>query len=141
MPCTEIPATRRRRRRSPSRSQVAREPARSWRTRSASSSEEKRGRVVPLVPSPTTSSTRDATPAALTGGRLLARNAAWNLITQCAPLAVAFVTIPVLIAGIGTDRFGVLTLAWITLGYFSLFDLGLGRALTKLVADALGRGE
>jgi O-antigen/teichoic acid export membrane protein len=83
---------------------------------------------------------RDATPAALTGGRLLARNAAWNLVTQCAPMAVAIVTIPVLIAGIGTDRFGVLTLAWITLGYFSLFDLGLGRALTKLVADELGRG-
>src|SRR4051812_17792004 len=55
-------------------------------------------------------------------------------------MAVAIVTIPVLIEGIGTDRFGVLTLAWIALGYFSLFDLGLGRALTKLVADELGRG-
>jgi O-antigen/teichoic acid export membrane protein len=78
---------------------------------------------------------------ALTSGRLLARNAAWNLATQCAPMAVAVVTIPVLIAGIGTERFGVLTLSWIILGYFSLFDLGLGRALTKLVAESLGNGR
>jgi O-antigen/teichoic acid export membrane protein len=56
-------------------------------------------------------------------------------------MALALVTIPVLIAGIGTDRFGVLTLAWILLGYFSLFDLGLGRALTKLVAERLGQGQ
>jgi O-antigen/teichoic acid export membrane protein len=77
---------------------------------------------------------------ALTSGRLLARNAAWNLAAQGVPMAVAIVTIPVLIAGIGTDRFGVLTLAWIFLGYFSLFDLGLGRALTKLVAERLGQG-
>ena len=49
-------------------------------------------------------------------------------------------TIPVLIRGLGTDRFGVLTLVWVVLGYFSLFDLGLGRALTKLVAERLGLG-
>jgi O-antigen/teichoic acid export membrane protein len=82
-----------------------------------------------------------STPSALTGGRLLAGNAAWNLATQCAPMAVAVVTVPVLIAGIGTERFGILTLAWIVLGYFSLFDFGLGRALTKLVAEKLGLGE
>jgi O-antigen/teichoic acid export membrane protein len=76
----------------------------------------------------------------LTNGRLLARNAALNLAAQGVPMAVAIVTIPALIAGIGTDRFGVLTLAWIFLGYFSLFDLGLGRALTKLVAERLGQG-
>src|SRR5262249_4199137 len=73
--------------------------------------------------------------------RLLARNAVGNLVTQCAPMAVALLTIPLLIEGIGKDRFGVLTLAWIVLGYFSLFDLGLGRALTRLVAAKLGLGE
>jgi O-antigen/teichoic acid export membrane protein len=41
----------------------------------------------------------------------------------------------------GVERFGVLSLAWIVVGYFSLFDLGIGRALTKLVADKLGSGE
>lgn len=80
------------------------------------------------------------TPSGLTSGRLLARNAVWNLLSQCAPMAAAVLTIPVLIAGLGTDRFGVLTLSWMVLGYFSLFDLGLGRALTKMVAEKLGLG-
>jgi O-antigen/teichoic acid export membrane protein len=77
----------------------------------------------------------------LTSGRLLARNALGNLASQCGPMAVAVLTVPLLIGGLGTDRFGVLTLAWMLLGYFSLFDLGLGRALTKLVAEKLGRGQ
>jgi len=48
---------------------------------------------------------------------------------------------PILIKGLGTDRFGVLTLAWAVIGYASFFDLGLGRALTQLVASKLGAGE
>lgn len=35
----------------------------------------------------------------------------------------------------------MLTLAWTVVGHFSLFDLGLGRALTKLVAERLGAGR
>src|SRR4051812_20078598 len=82
----------------------------------------------------------ESAPESLTSGRVLARNAVWNLLSQVAPMAAAIFTIPVLIAGLGTDRFGVLTLAWMVLGYFSLFDLGLGRALTKMVAEKLGLG-
>lgn len=78
---------------------------------------------------------------ALTSGRVLARNAAGNLLSQCVPMAVAIISMPWLIRGLGNDRFGVMTLAWMVLGYFSLFDLGLGRALTKMVAEKLGKGE
>ncbi|NIP58771.1 MAG: flippase, partial [Gemmatimonadetes bacterium] len=28
--------------------------------------------------------------------------------------------------------------AWVVIGYFSLFDLGIGRSLTQLVSDRLG---
>ncbi|MCO4883473.1 MATE family efflux transporter, partial [Paraburkholderia caribensis] len=35
----------------------------------------------------------------------------------------------------------LLTIAWMVVGYFNLFDLGLGRALTKLVADRIGAGH
>ena len=56
-------------------------------------------------------------------------------------MVVAVVTIPLLIRGLGVARFGVLSLAWIVIGYFSLFDFGIGRALTKLVADKIGAGE
>src|SRR2546422_3470003 len=64
----------------------------------------------------------------------------WNLLGQAVPLAVAVVAIPVLLRGLGTDRFGVLTLAWVVIGYFSLFDLGISRALTKVVAEESARG-
>ncbi len=77
----------------------------------------------------------------LTSGRLLARHTLFNLIGQGAPLIIALFTIPLLIKGLGIDRFGVLTLAWVVIGYFSLFDFGLGRALTKLVAEKLGEGR
>lgn len=74
----------------------------------------------------------------LTNGSLLARNTVWNLVGQVAPLGAAFFAVPLLIRHIGTDRFGILTIAWIVVGYFSLFDLGLGRAMTVLVAQSLG---
>jgi O-antigen/teichoic acid export membrane protein len=77
----------------------------------------------------------------LTGGRLLAGNVIWNMIGNGAPMIVAVVCIPILIRELGKERFGVLALAWALIGYASLFDLGLGRALTQLVAKKLGAGE
>src|SRR6267378_1940730 len=77
----------------------------------------------------------------LTSSRLLARNTIWNLVGSGAPMLVAVFCIPILIRGLGNERFGVLTLAWALIGYASLFDLGLGRALTQLVAKKLGAGE
>lgn len=75
----------------------------------------------------------------LTAGNLLAKNTILNLLGQGLPLLVALFAIPLLIKHLGTERFGVLTLIWVITGYFSLFDLGLGRALTQLVADRLGQ--
>lgn len=80
-------------------------------------------------------------PSNFTGGRRLVRNVFWNLLGIGAPLLVALVAIPRLIDGLGTARFGVLTLAWMIVGYFSLFDLGIGRALTKMVAEKLGKED
>ena len=77
----------------------------------------------------------------LTSGHHLTRNVLWNLLGAAAPLLVAIAAIPVLIDGLGITRFGVLTITWMVVGYFSLFDLGLGRALTKLVAEKLGKGQ
>lgn len=74
----------------------------------------------------------------LTSVKLLARNTIINLIGFGAPLLVAIFAIPFLIGGLGTDRFGILTLVWAAIGYFGLFDLGLGRALTQIVAKKLG---
>jgi O-antigen/teichoic acid export membrane protein len=74
----------------------------------------------------------------VTSSRLLARNTLYNTAAQLVPMLAAVVAIPILIHGLGADRFGVLTLAWAVIGYFSLFDLGLSRALTHAVASRLG---
>src|SRR5437867_10197401 len=70
--------------------------------------------------------------------RRLARNAVWNLLSLTAPMLVALGAVPALIRTLGAERFGILTLAWMLIGYCSLFDLGLGRALTKLVSQGPG---
>ncbi|MBD3257395.1 oligosaccharide flippase family protein, partial [candidate division GN15 bacterium] len=74
---------------------------------------------------------------------LLARNTVFNLVGTVMPLGLAVIAIPLLVAHMGTERFGVLTLAWMVSGYFNLFDLGIGRATTKFVADyrAMGRRD
>src|SRR5689334_23058110 len=77
----------------------------------------------------------------LTSGRLLARNTLWSIASLAAPLLVALVAVPILIHSIGLDRFGVLSVAWMLIGYFSLFDFGIDQGLTKMVADRLATGE
>ena len=79
--------------------------------------------------------------APLTSGRVLARNTVWNLLGHGVPLLVALSAIPILIEKLGTERFGVLSLVWMVVGYFSVFDLGIGRATTKYVAENIARHE
>jgi O-antigen/teichoic acid export membrane protein len=71
-------------------------------------------------------------------GQLLLRNVGWNFLGTVAPLLAAVYAIPLLITGMGTARFGVFSLAWVIVGYFGFFDLGLGRAVTRLVAERVG---
>ncbi|MBI4500140.1 MAG: flippase [Gemmatimonadetes bacterium] len=73
--------------------------------------------------------------------RKLIQNAGLNLLGSGFPLLLSLVTIPIIIKGLGLDRFGILSLAWGVVGYFGLFDLGLGRATTRFMAQAWGRGD
>jgi O-antigen/teichoic acid export membrane protein len=74
-------------------------------------------------------------------GRLLARNTLLNLIGQATPLLVGVITLPFIVHGLGAERYGLLSLSWVVLAYFTIFDLGLGRAATKFVAEALAKGD
>ena len=67
--------------------------------------------------------------------RSLIRNTLWNLAGTLVPLLIGLVAIPFLLRSLGIERFGMLSLIWMLTGYFGLLDLGLGRALTKLVAE------
>lgn len=70
----------------------------------------------------------------------LKRNTLWNLAGTGLPLLLGAITIPYLINRTGVEAFGVLTLVWALIGYFSLFDFGLGRALTQQVAAVRSAG-
>jgi len=73
--------------------------------------------------------------------KIIFRNTVLNFFGLIVPLAVGFVTIPLVVRALGNDRFGILALVWVVFGYFGLFDLGLGRTTTRYIADALGRNE
>ncbi len=77
----------------------------------------------------------------LTRGRLLAANVGLNLAGWFLPALSALVAIPALVHGMGAERFGLLSLAWTIVGYFSAFDLGIGRALTQALAERVGAGD
>ena len=59
----------------------------------------------------------------------------WNLIGSILPMTIGLLCIPFLIKHIGVERFGILTLIWTLIGYFSIFDFGIGRALTYSVSN------
>jgi O-antigen/teichoic acid export membrane protein len=65
---------------------------------------------------------------------MIGRNAALNLVGHAAPLVAAIFIVPPLVARLDAERFGFLALAWALVGYLALFDLGIGRALTRVVA-------
>lgn len=67
----------------------------------------------------------------------LIRHSVYNLLGLGLPLLTAVFSIPVLIRELGDARFGLLTLIWAVVSYLSLFDLGLGRALTQHLAVML----
>jgi len=95
--------------------------------------------ISPAAPPEVSEPSPVAPPAHLTSGRLLAGNTLWNMVGLGLPMVVGVFCLPVLKRSLGTDRLGLITLAWAVIGYFGLFDFGLSRALTKLMAERLGQ--
>ena len=61
-------------------------------------------------------------------------NAFWSLTGQTGALLAALFAFPVVLHNLGPDLFGLVSLVWLMVGYFGIFDLGLGRTFTHLVS-------
>ncbi|MFZ6758632.1 flippase [Undibacterium sp. Ji50W] len=71
----------------------------------------------------------------------LKRNTIWNLLGNGLPLIAAAAFTPYTLRQLGNEAFGVLTLIWALIGYFSLFDFGTGRALTYEISKLRSAGQ
>lgn len=68
----------------------------------------------------------------------VSRSILWNVCGSALPLAVGLAVIPTIVRRLGVERFGLLSVIWMMIGYFSLLDLGVSRTLTKVTADRIG---
>jgi O-antigen/teichoic acid export membrane protein len=71
----------------------------------------------------------------------IARNTILNFGGLSFPLLVGVAVMPVITRNLGPTRFGLLGLTLALLEYSGLFDLGLGRATTKHVAERIATGD
>ena len=71
------------------------------------------------------------------GSRLIARDSFLNLLSAVLPLLAALVAIPITIREYGLDRYGVILICQVVLGYFAFVDFGLGKATSRFLAEAI----
>lgn len=68
-------------------------------------------------------------------------SAIFNLFGQVLPAVVLFVTTPILVKGLGIELYGIFAIITLMVDYFSVFDVGMGAAATKYVAEALAKND
>jgi O-antigen/teichoic acid export membrane protein len=69
--------------------------------------------------------------------RSVGLNTSYQIGSQVAPAIAAIVAIPFLLRHLGSEVFGIITIFSTALAYFTMLDLGLGRAATRFIAQSL----
>ena len=62
------------------------------------------------------------------------KNSFWNLLGVAVPLLISLITMGWLARELGTEKFGVFLIAFSVIGYASVFDAGLTRAVIRFIA-------
>ena len=65
----------------------------------------------------------------------ISRHSAYNIIGSILPLAVTLLTVPAYLSVVGIERYGILTICWVLLGYLGFLDLGLAPAVAQKIAS------
>uniref|UniRef100_UPI0023F8AB66 oligosaccharide flippase family protein n=1 Tax=Caballeronia sp. BR00000012568055 TaxID=2918761 RepID=UPI0023F8AB66 len=71
----------------------------------------------------------------------MVRNVAINFIGLILPTFVSLATVPAYIRLVGVERYGVISLVWTLIGYFSILDLGMSMAAQHQIAKAQAAGD
>src|SRR4051812_28927734 len=72
---------------------------------------------------------------------MLWRNSLWHMSGSALPAIAALVTIPLLIAALGVEGFGVVTLVSSVIGYFGVLDINLSAGAIKYLAEHHASGD
>jgi len=68
------------------------------------------------------------------------RNYGYSAIGAAVPIIVSLVVVPLYIRHVGTERYGVMAIVWLILGYFGFFDFGLSRASANALSKLTHEG-
>src|SRR5947207_922717 len=75
------------------------------------------------------------------GTRSFSRNSIFNFLTQAIIIIIGFISVPYIISKLGSERFGLLSILWLFIGYFNFFDLGIGQATVKFLSEAIAKKQ
>jgi O-antigen/teichoic acid export membrane protein len=64
------------------------------------------------------------------------KNTFLNLATQGFLLVVTIVAVKFIVPGLSEEKFGLLSIIWVFIGYFTLLDFGISRAVTKFLSES-----
>lgn len=68
----------------------------------------------------------------------LIKNSIWNIAGLAIPILIAIPSMGYLARSLGIEKIGLFTLAYAVVGYASLFDMGISRAVIRNVAIYAG---